>query len=775
MTISTNGHAATDYHRQRLADGAACLEAALEYRRRGWPPLACCPPDHVGVGRDHGKRCASPGKRPWHTWKEYQGQLPTEDEIRSWWHQQPAGNVGVALGPLGGIVRVDVDGPGGERLLAELSQGDLPPTLEFTSGRANGGRGILYAIPPGVTFKTTFEQPDKKEELRFQALGAQTVLPPSRHPDGNLYSWLPGHGPGEVELAPAPAWVVSRWSAAASTGRAKRTTTTTANTDRIAEGGRNATLTSLAGTMRRRGFSRESIEAALLQENATRCEPPLDDDEVRVIAEHVAAYAPHETNGKATAAGESHGTTTGPGVANGMKDDQKNTIPFTMAQIMSQAATATGDWPRRVGTTLFVHEGEALAWIDNSAALFGYYGSKSGIVRWYKGLGCHSKEEVFAERRRTAPGYQAVEVLPHEPPMPGHYYACATPRPGDGKALAELLSRFRPTTVLDLDLLRALWATALWGGAGGTRPAFVITSKHGRGSGKSKLVTMLAHTFGGFIDLAADEDVEVVKQRLLSPDGITKRIALLDNVKSWKFSRAEYEALVTAPTISGKRLYVGEASRPNTLTWVITLNGVSLGADMSQRSVIIEIDRPERSGTWEEDTYRFIDANRERLIADVLTFLRSPRGELAQFSRWASWERDILSRLPEPADAQRLILERQGAADVEQEEHDIIEGFFRERLQRLGYNPDTDRIRIPTAIAARWVNWSTNENQRTPTVSRMLNAAIEADKFRCIRRDASRALGRCFLWCGPQADAEQPTCNNIEDRIGLQGDPKPIG
>src|SRR5262249_49534611 len=51
-------------------------------------------------------------------------------------------------------------------------------------------------------------------ELRFQAKGAQTVLPPSRHKDGGLYEWLPGRSPDDIPLAPAPRWAVERWSAA---------------------------------------------------------------------------------------------------------------------------------------------------------------------------------------------------------------------------------------------------------------------------------------------------------------------------------------------------------------------------------------------------------------------------------------------------------------------------------------------------------------------------------------------------------------------------------
>ncbi len=43
----------------------------------------------------------------------------------------------------------------------------------------------------------------------------------------------------------------------------------------ISDGKRNGTLTSLAGSMRRRGASKDAILAALSVENDTRCQPPL--------------------------------------------------------------------------------------------------------------------------------------------------------------------------------------------------------------------------------------------------------------------------------------------------------------------------------------------------------------------------------------------------------------------------------------------------------------------------------------------------------------------
>ncbi|MFN4243669.1 MAG: primase alpha helix C-terminal domain-containing protein [Tepidisphaerales bacterium] len=59
----------------------------------------------------------------------------------------------------------------------------------------------------------------------------------------------------------------------------------------IPEGRRNATLTSLAGKLRRDGLSAAAMEAALLATDQERCSPPLADEEVVRIAERVSRYA----------------------------------------------------------------------------------------------------------------------------------------------------------------------------------------------------------------------------------------------------------------------------------------------------------------------------------------------------------------------------------------------------------------------------------------------------------------------------------------------------
>lgn len=60
----------------------------------------------------------------------------------------------------------------------------------------------------------------------------------------------------------------------------------------IPEGQRDATLTSLAGSMQRRGMSSEGIRAALMQENEARCQPPLTEAAIDKIVKSISRYEP---------------------------------------------------------------------------------------------------------------------------------------------------------------------------------------------------------------------------------------------------------------------------------------------------------------------------------------------------------------------------------------------------------------------------------------------------------------------------------------------------
>jgi putative DNA primase/helicase len=66
----------------------------------------------------------------------------------------------------------------------------------------------------------------------------------------------------------------------------------TARPQVVAEGGRNTALTSLAGSLRRRGVAADLIRSILLTQNELMCKPPLPTDEVERISSSVARYEP---------------------------------------------------------------------------------------------------------------------------------------------------------------------------------------------------------------------------------------------------------------------------------------------------------------------------------------------------------------------------------------------------------------------------------------------------------------------------------------------------
>jgi hypothetical protein len=219
---------------------------------------------------------------------------------------------------------------------------------------------------------------------------------------------------------------------------------------------------------------------------------------------------------------------------------------------------------------------------------------------------------------RTAERYDSVEVLPHEPLIRNIYYRGKAPKPGDGNRLEQLIKRFNPDTTVDCDLIKAVFMTPMWGGPAGKRPIIAVTSDAGRGVGKSTLVEIISYLYGGHFDVSCGSDIEKLKSRLLSPDARTKRLALIDNVKSMKMSWAEFEAMVRAPVISGHQYYRGEGQRPNLICWFVTVNGPAMATDLAQRSVIIKLVKADYSGDWLGDTYRFIDKYRKEIIADII-------------------------------------------------------------------------------------------------------------------------------------------------------------
>ncbi len=96
-----------------------------------------------------------------------------------------------------------------------------------------------------------------------------------------------------------------------------------------------------------------------------------------------------------------------------------------------------------------------------------------------------------------------------------------------------------------------------------------------------------------------------------------------------------------------------------------------------------------------------------------------------------------------PAEAQSLILERQGEVDVEKEEGELIEEFFGSQLSKLGYLEDHVKVFIPSDVAAKWLHWATNEKRSTIGAGRILSQWCREHKDGRLQI-SSRAAGRGF-------------------------------
>jgi hypothetical protein len=245
------------------------LEAALSYAEQGWPVFPCR------------------GKLP-RLSNGFKGATRDAGLIQGWWSQWPDASIGIPTGKASGLVVLDVDprNGGNESLLdlLERNKAELPRTKSVKTG---GGGAHFYFAMNGTPIATAQLAPglDRKGE------GGYVIAPNSRG-----YEWT-----RTEPLAELPPWLANG---------TKRNNHATTVGEAIGEGERNATLTSLAGTMRRRNMGELEILAALRVANETRCTPPLVSEEVERIASSVARYAPSSPPTALSSASLASGVTT---------------------------------------------------------------------------------------------------------------------------------------------------------------------------------------------------------------------------------------------------------------------------------------------------------------------------------------------------------------------------------------------------------------------------------------------------------------------------------
>ncbi len=259
------------------------LECALYYISQGWAVL---PLYTIGKNKrcSCGKKdCKSPGKHPYAPYAPngVKDATTDKDTIERWFDGETKLNIGVCAGAASGLVLLDIDPQhGGNESIKKYS---VPKTVEVITG---GGGTHYYFKHPGLHVDVRNSAGALGPGLDVRGHHGYVVAPPSVHITGKQYRWK--IDPRAIEIADCPEWIYK-------TTKRPQTVDVDESTP-INEGQRDNTLTSLAGTMRRRGLGIEAIYAALSKVNEKRCKPPLEDKDLKRIATSAGKWKPGESN-----------------------------------------------------------------------------------------------------------------------------------------------------------------------------------------------------------------------------------------------------------------------------------------------------------------------------------------------------------------------------------------------------------------------------------------------------------------------------------------------
>jgi hypothetical protein len=223
------------------------------------------------------------------------------------------------------------------------------------------------------------------------------------------------------------------------------------------------------------------------------------------------------------------------------------------------------------------------------------------------------------------------------------------------------------------------------------------------------------------------------------------------------------ERLITRTEITGHQMYNGFATRPNLLTWVVTINGAFFSTDMAQRAVVIRLQRPpETTHNWDAETAKFIHNNRDAIVADVRWHLEvKEAATLKKVNRWGPWCLGVLSRCQQPDSLLTDLAKRGNEIDADKQDIELA-------LDHLGgciasyydSNPDEKSPSLATANLVVWAPtaWfvqalrllkrDCNDRQAQQFLARMTSSP----RFVVSRTNVRRG----YLWIGQGVDMKSP-------------------
>ena len=224
------------------------------------------------------------GKRPIVAWDKYKNETATEAELYAWAAMKDELNIGIVCGVTSNITVVDADTQEAVDMLEGMN---LPDTLKVKTKK---GYHYYYKYCANPVLSNAVRI---VEGVDIRTQGGQVVAPGSQHVSGFIYSWFNEGTP----IAEFPQALEDLFTASA-----QKTRENNKDVSNIAEGSRNSSLTSLAGSMKHLGMSYEVVLAATMSTNSGFSDP-LPDSEVETIVRSICRYEANEKKYKCTELG----------------------------------------------------------------------------------------------------------------------------------------------------------------------------------------------------------------------------------------------------------------------------------------------------------------------------------------------------------------------------------------------------------------------------------------------------------------------------------------
>lgn len=184
---------------------ATLADAPERFASMGWPvfPLG----GHAVAG--------DPMKQPLRGSRGFKDATTDLDAVsRLWARSRGRYGIGLATGEDLGLWVLDIDMgtdkdgrvKAGDESISDLTArfGRLPDTITARTG--GGGWHLYFRMPTDRPVRNSSSKVGPDIDVR--GTGGYVVLPPSPHPSGSLYRWLPNRAPGEIEPATAPQWLI---------------------------------------------------------------------------------------------------------------------------------------------------------------------------------------------------------------------------------------------------------------------------------------------------------------------------------------------------------------------------------------------------------------------------------------------------------------------------------------------------------------------------------------------------------------------------------------